>query len=116
VQELKITGFPSPAASWSEKPLDILNLLAPNPVSTFFMRLEEDVPQWALLEGDILVVDRSLEPRTGSLAVVVENGALVLRVIGRSGARRSFALPEGKESSGIDIETWGIVRGVARLL
>jgi len=116
VQELKITGFPSPAAPWSEKPLDILDLLAPNPVSTFFMRLEEDVPQWALLEGDILIVDRSLEPRTGSLAVVVEDGSLALRVSACSGARRFFVLPDGKESSGIDIETWGSVRGVARLL
>lgn len=118
MQELKITGFPSPAAPWSEGPLDIAGLLVLNPVSTFFMRLEEDVPKWNLLEGKILVVDRSVEPGEDDLAVAVQDGELVLRVAAREGRRKLLQRPDGEACGGesIDIEVWGAVRAVVRML
>ena len=115
MQELKVTGFPSPAAPWSEGPLDIAGLLVSNPVSTFFMRLEEDVPKWNLLEGDILVVDRSVEPGEDDLAVAVQDGALVLRVAARKGRRMILDHPDGGPCKGLDIEVWGSVRAVVRM-
>ena len=116
MQELNVTGFPSPAAPWSEGPLNIINLLMPNPVSTFFMRLEEDVPPWNLLEGDILVVDRSVAPGVDDLVVAVQDGELMLRVAARDGKRQVLKHPDGEPCNGIDIEVWGSVRAVVRVL
>ena len=116
MQELNVTGFPSPAAPWSEGPLDILSLLVPNPASTFFMRLEEDVPKWNLLEDDILVVDRSLEPGEGSLVVAVLDGELVLRVAARKGRHKMLERPDGAACGGEETEVWGAVRAVVRVL
>ncbi len=116
MQELKVTGFPSPAAPWSEGPLDIVSLLMPNPVSTFFMRMEEDVPVWNLLEGDILIVDRSVEPGVDDLVVAATDGELVLRVVSRKGRRMILVRPDGGTCRKSETEVWGAVRAVVRLV
>ncbi|MDT8284099.1 MAG: hypothetical protein RQ767_01120 [Thermovirgaceae bacterium] len=115
MQEMKVTGFPSPAAPWSEGPLDIADLLVPNPVSTFFMCLEEDVPAWHLLEGDILVVDRSCAPGVDDLAVAVQDGELLLRVVARKGRHLALKHPDGTPCSVSDAEVWGAIRAVVRM-
>lgn len=109
-------GFPSPAAPWSEGPLDIVGLLVSNPVSTFFMRLEEDVPARNLLEGDVLVVDRSLEPDEDSLVVAAQDGELVLRVVSRKGRRMILVHPGGEPCMEAETEVWGAVRAVVRMV
>jgi len=54
-------GFPSPAADYEDKRLDINEYLVRNPVSTFFFPVQGDSMQGAeIFDGDILVVDRSL--------------------------------------------------------
>ncbi len=59
-------GFPSPAADYEEKPLDINEYLIRNPVSTFFFPVQGDSMQGAeIFDGDILVDDRSIKARHG---------------------------------------------------
>jgi DNA polymerase V len=45
-------------------------LLVSHPAATYFMRIATDSPELGLLEGDVVVVDRSLEPSATDIVVV----------------------------------------------
>lgn len=67
-------GFPSPAEDYAQRRLDINEYLIRNPVSTFFFTVKGDSMQEAdIFEGDILVVDRSIEPAHGHIVVAFLN-------------------------------------------
>jgi DNA polymerase V len=68
-------GFPSPASDYIEDKIDAGKLIAPNPVSTYFIRVEGDSMTGAGIDsGDMLVVDTSIEPRNGSIVLAAING------------------------------------------
>ena len=53
-------SFGSPAADYIEPKLDLNRLLAPHPVSTYFLRMDTDrLLTEGIKKGDILVIDRS---------------------------------------------------------
>ena len=75
-------GFPSPAASFFEKRLNVNDLLVPHPDWTYFVRVEGDSMRGAGLQnGDILVVDRSLDAVNNSLIVATLHGGFVVKRI-----------------------------------
>jgi DNA polymerase V len=76
----RFTGFPSPAEAWYERPLDISQLLVPHPEATFFLRFR-DASMWqaGIREGDILVVDRSLQAVHQTIIVASIRGKLTVR-------------------------------------
>lgn len=64
------TGFPNPATDASLQSLDLHKLLVPNGASTYLMRIEGD--EWradGIFAGDIVLIDRSLNPRVTDLVV-----------------------------------------------
>jgi DNA polymerase V len=66
------TGFPSPAEEWIEPSLKVENLLIFHPATTFFMRVAGDAMVGAgIYEGDIVVVDRALEPADQRVIVAI---------------------------------------------
>lgn len=68
---MNTTGFPSPAQGYEEKPIDLNFLLIKNPASTFIMKYEGDEGGCeSIVRGDYLVVDCSIVPSEGCLAVV----------------------------------------------
>jgi DNA polymerase V len=57
------TGFPSPAAEWAEPSLHVENLLIVHPSTSFYVRVAGDaMVGMGIYAGDIVVVDRALEP------------------------------------------------------
>lgn len=59
-------GFPSPADEYAESPLDLNTYLVRNRTATFFFRVSGDSMTGASIhDGDLLVVDRSIEPKHG---------------------------------------------------
>lgn len=60
-------GFPSPAADYKDRRLDLNEYLIRTPVPTFFFPVTGDSMEGArIFDGDVLVVDRSVRPRDGS--------------------------------------------------
>ena len=58
-----VAGFPSPAEQYVEPPLDLNAYLVKRPAATFFIRVEGDsMIGEGIRDGDVLVVDRSLDP------------------------------------------------------
>jgi DNA polymerase V len=111
-------GFPSPADDYLEGKLDITKHLVKHPAATFYVRVSGDSMIGAgIHSGDLLVVDRSLEPKNGNVIVAALDGDLtVKRLYKRNGVVR--LLPENKDYQPIEIqdgqsfEIWGVVTNV----
>lgn len=75
-------GFPSPAQDYIDLQLDLNKELIRNPSSTFFGRVKGNSMQDAGIEdGDLLVIDKSLEPKDGDTAVCFLDGEFTLKYI-----------------------------------
>src|SRR3989338_6758465 len=73
-------GFPSPADDYIEKHLDLNNYLIKHPAATFLVRAQGDsMLNAGIHDGDILVVDRSLEPGHGRIVIAALNGELTVK-------------------------------------
>ena len=83
---LVAAGFPSPADDHLDRELDLHELLIQHPASTFYVRLASDSMQGAgLYDGDLLIVDRSLEPKHTDIVVAVLNGELTVKRLFKQG-------------------------------
>lgn len=118
IDEVRVSaGFPSPAADYEDKRLDINEYLIRNPVSTFFFPVQGDSMQGAeIFDGDILVVDRSIKAMHGHIVIAFVDGErLVKRLHHRDG--RVALVAENPAYPAIDIRgdmelvIWGVVIG-----
>lgn len=72
-------GFPSPADDMHEK-LDLVRMLVKHPASTFFFRISgTSMVDASLDEGDIIIVDKSLDPYDGCIAVCYIDGEFTVK-------------------------------------
>lgn len=75
-------GFPSPAEQYIEAPLDLNDLLVKKPAATYFVRAAGDSMSGAgILPGDILVVDRSIDARDGSIVIACIDGEFTVKFL-----------------------------------
>lgn len=73
-------GFPSPARDYIEESINLNNELIQNPNWTFLGEVEGDSMQGAgIANGDIVVVDKSLDARHGSIAICSIDGGLTIK-------------------------------------
>jgi DNA polymerase V len=73
-------GFPSPAEDHSDLKLDLNKELIKNPSSTFFARVSgESMIEDGVDDGDLLIVDKSISPYDGALAVCYIDGEFTLK-------------------------------------
>jgi DNA polymerase V len=113
-------GFPSPGDDQIEKVLDINDLVVKHPASTFFVRVEGDSMEGAgIFSGDVLVVDRSLTPKDGSIVVGAVYGEMVVKRLKTHGNTHIFA-SENEQYEPIEVTgnddcfIWGVVVGSIR--
>ncbi len=84
-------GFPSPADDWVEDRLDLNKHLIKYPAATFFVRVSGySMTGAGIHPGDILVVDRALEPTDGKVIIAVVDGELTVKRVNLS---LGFRLP-----------------------
>lgn len=73
-------GFASPAQDYLDSGIDLNKELVHNPSSTFFGRVSgNSMVEAGIEDGDILVIDKSLEPHSGDIAVCFLNGEFTLK-------------------------------------
>ena len=73
-------GFPSPADDYIENNLSISELLIKNQLSTFLMKASgESMIEAGINDGDLLVVDRSLEARSRDIVIAIFEGNLTVK-------------------------------------
>jgi len=114
-------GFPAPGDDLVEQPLDLNDLLVDNPTSTFFVRVTGDSMEGAkIFDGDVLVIDRSIEALSGMIVVAAVYGELVVKRLKKTSSGLSLCSEnEGYEPILIDDTDgcfiWGVVTGSARV-
>ena len=73
-------GFPSPAEDFAAKRIDLTAELVRHPQATFIGRVSGDSMHGAGIDdGDLLVVDRALKPRHGSIVVAIVDGEFAVK-------------------------------------
>ena len=73
-------GFPSPADDYIDIGIDLNEELIRHPTSTFLLRVSGDSMNGAgVHNNDLLIVDRSLNPRPGHIVIAVLDGAFTLK-------------------------------------
>ena len=81
-------GFPSPATDYEEESIDLNRELIRHREATFFARVKGDsMIDAGYMPGDLLVVDRSLEPRSGRTVIAAVGGELTVKRLARRGGR-----------------------------
>ncbi|MRT92085.1 LexA family transcriptional regulator [Ancylomarina sp. 16SWW S1-10-2] len=113
-------GFPSPADDFIEMNLSLDSELIRNKEATFYARVEGDSMQDANIhDGDLLVIDRSLEPQNNKVAVCFIDGEFtVKRLLIKED--HILLMPENKKFSPIKVTSendfiiWGMVTYVIK--
>lgn len=109
------TGFGAAADDYAERGIDLNEQLIRNKPATFFMRVNSDAMIGAgIHNGDVIIVDRSLEAKAGKVIVAVLNGEMLVRRLEQSFGKIRL-VPETKKLAPIDVDpfaeflVWGVV-------
>ncbi len=115
---MNATGFPSPAQEYEKDSIDFNRLLIHHNASTFCMRYNGRArPDLAIRRDDILVVDSSLTPQAGNIAVIADTSSFVLAVLEPSmRSEYPFMYRTHPDSSILHPveELFGVVTGIVR--
>ena len=108
-------GFPSPAEDYIEMRLDLNKELIKNPSSTFFGRVNgNSMIEAGIYDGDILIIDKSIEPKNNSVLVCFIDGEFTVKKVSII-KNEMYLIPENKDFSPIkiapesDFRLWGVV-------
>ncbi len=115
-------GFPSPADDHVEEQLNLHSYLVRNPAATFFLRAQgQSMINAGIHDGDLLIVDRSLEASHNRVVIAALDGELTVKRLVRRG-QRVLLLPENPDYAEVDISErehvhiWGVVSHVIHKL
>ena len=116
-------GFPSPATDYVEDDIDLNSHLIKNIPSTFLIRVQgKSMNKVGIHDGDLLVVDRSINPKNFSTVVANVNEELVVKTFVKE-KNQSFLTSGSKEvrdtinlSENPEIVIWGVVTYVIHAL
>jgi len=111
-------GFPSPAEDYLQDSLDFNRDLIRHPEATFYGRVDGDsMVDAGICDGDIAVIDRSLEPQDGDVVVGYINGEFTIKFLDlthkkdgyielRPANHRYHPIPISEDD---EFEVWGVV-------
>lgn len=115
-------GFGSPGTDATVKRIDLNDALIRHPQATFTMRASGSAMHEAGIDdGDVLLVDRALQPSHGQVVVAVVEGELICRRLWRQGRLNKLqaADPDHVDivpGDGMQLEVWGVVTTVIKSL
>jgi len=76
------TGFASPATHYTEPRIDLNDVLVANTSATFYIRvIDNSFSEFQIFENDVLIIDKSLTPKSSQLAVIIQDGCFnIIRI------------------------------------
>ena len=116
VKSANATGFSAAADDFMERGIDLNEQLITNKPATFFMRVNSSAMQFAgIFQGDVVIIDRSLNPVSGKVVIANLNGEMLIRRFEKT-MNKIRLLPETDklspievDVSGCDFSIWGVV-------
>ncbi|MDD4848355.1 MAG: translesion error-prone DNA polymerase V autoproteolytic subunit [Bacteroidales bacterium] len=113
-------GFPSPALDFEDVTIDLNQQLIEHPAATYYGRVQGESMQGAgINDGDLLVIDKSIEPEDGKIAVCYLDGEFTLKRL-KINKNNLMLMPENPKYKPIRIDPetnftiWGIVTYVIK--
>lgn len=113
-------GFPSPAQGYMEHCIDLNKELVRHPAATFYGRVVGDsMIDAGVEEGDVLVIDRSLDAEDGDMAVCFVDGEFTLKYLSLKDGHLKLvpaneSYPEIEITDGENFSVWGVVTYVIK--
>jgi len=118
----KATGFGAAADDYAERGIDLNEQLIKNKPATFFLRVNGNAMIGAgIYSGDVVIVDRSLEAKSGKVIIAVLNGEMLIRRY-EVHQKRIRLVPATRKLSPIDVDPlaefyiWGVVTYVIHIV
>jgi DNA polymerase V len=115
VQSKVEAGFPSPAEGYEEARIDINDLVVTQPDATFYVRVKgNSMIDANISDGDILVVDKSLEARHNDIVIAVVDGEFTVKTLYKQNNLIKL-IPANSDFSeiifndGQELDIWGVV-------
>ncbi len=111
-------GFPSPSDDYMEGSLDLNEHVIKHPSATYFVKASGDSMTGAgIFDGDLLVVDRSLEPVHGKVVIAEVDGQLTVKRLLKARGHISLqpenaSYPPIEFQEGNEVVVWGVVTHV----
>lgn len=107
-------GFPSPADDFTQERIDLNKLLIKHPDATFYARVKGNSMTGDFNEGDLLIIDRSVEYSDHKVALCYVDGEFTLKRI-KYIDNKCFLTPSNEEFPQIEVRDgsnaliWGVV-------
>ena len=120
VQGTVRAGFPSPADDFAVKRHDLNELLITHPAATFFWRVRgTSMHDAGIGDGDILVVNRALQPVHGDIVVAEIDNDFTVKYLHRRGGRVKLVaadstFPDIVPREGQTLAVCGVVTGAIK--
>ncbi len=113
-------GFPSPALDFVDVSIDLNKHLIKHPSATFYGRVKgQSLKNAGIDDGDLLIIDRSIDPTSGKIAVCYIDGEFTAKRI-RKTKNELWLMPENDDYEAIQVSAendfiiWGIVTHVIK--
>ena len=116
-------GFPSPAQDYLDRTLNFNEEIIKHPSATFYAKALGDSMEDAGIEvGDIMIIDRSLDPLDGDIVIAHINGEFTAKYLDISRRDKGIVrlVPGNKRykpivmHEGDELEIWGVVSHVIK--
>lgn len=108
-------GFPSPATDYMENKLDLNEYLIKHPASTFIVKAKgPSMTDAGILSGDLLIVDRSITPKSNDIVIASIFGDLTVKKLQKK-ENSLFLLSANSDYPSIQVKEemecfiWGVV-------
>lgn len=108
-------GAPSPAQDYLDMDLNLHDFLVQNPADTFCVRaIGDSMIDANIQSGDVMVVDKALEPSNNDIVLAVLDGEFTVKHI-RKSEGELYLMPANenyqpiKITEGVDFKVWGVV-------
>jgi DNA polymerase V len=115
-------GFPNSANDYAQENIDMNEFLIKHAAATFLVKVKgNSMKESGICDGDILIVDRSLNPSNNSIIVAFLDGEFTVKKLRRIG-RNLYLIPENKNyqvlkiTRDMDFQIWGVVTFVIKRL
>ena len=108
-------GFPSPATDYMENKLDLNEYLIKHPAATFIVKAKgPSMTDAGILSGDLLIVDRSIDPKSNNIVIASIFGDLTVKKLKKK-EKSLFLLSANSDYPSIEVKEemecfiWGVV-------
>ena len=113
IRTANATGFGAAADDYAERGIDLNEQLIKNKPATFFLRVNSDAMIGAgIHQGDVVIVDRSLEAKNGKVVIAVVDGDMLIRRLEISNGKTILHAADhftvSQEVAG-KLNVWGVV-------